>query len=173
MARDFEDIHDIDDLSDDELRDLVRQHLAAHNGLDPDDISVQVEDGVVHLAGRVGTETERRIAERVVTDVLGIEHVENEIVIDPIRRAESPEAIDDHLADEAAREGLLLGDRAVPLEPSADHLDETLDDEERTFGTTDVQDTIERAVPWIPPESPTPEGLEGTEAAPEDLGEQH
>src|SRR5918912_4553053 len=99
MARDFEDIHDLDDLSDDELRDLVRNNLAAHKGLDPDDISVQVEDGVVHLAGRVGTETERRIAERVVTDVLGAEQVENEIVIDPIRRAESPEAIDDHLAD--------------------------------------------------------------------------
>ena len=33
MARDFENIHNIDELSDDELRGLVREHLAAHNGL--------------------------------------------------------------------------------------------------------------------------------------------
>ena len=33
MARDFENIHDIDDLSDDELRDLVRDTLAEHKGI--------------------------------------------------------------------------------------------------------------------------------------------
>jgi hypothetical protein len=44
MARDFENLHDIDDLSDDELRGLVREHLAAHNGLDVDDLSVAVNE---------------------------------------------------------------------------------------------------------------------------------
>ena len=48
MARDFEDIHDLDDLSDDELRGLVREHLAAHNALDIDDLTVLVEDGAGH-----------------------------------------------------------------------------------------------------------------------------
>ena len=56
MARDFEDIHDIDDLSDDELGALVREHLAANHSIDADDISVRVDDdGVVFLNGRVGT----------------------------------------------------------------------------------------------------------------------
>ena len=173
MARDFEDIHDLDDLSDDELRDLVRNHLGAHKMLDPDDIEVQVEDGVVHLGGRVGTEAERRVAIHVVTDVLGIEQVENEIVIDPIRRGTSPEAIDDHLADEAERSGALLADDP---EPESDEVIQVRGDEQprrRLFGTTDVQSAIAHGTAWIPPEGPTPEGLEGSEADPEDLGEQH
>ena len=40
MARDFEDVHDLDDLSDRELRDLVRDRLAANNALDIDDLTV-------------------------------------------------------------------------------------------------------------------------------------
>src|SRR5437764_8583863 len=99
MARDFEDLNDTDDLSDDELRGLVREQLSAHNGLDIDDITVRIEDGTVVLGGRVGTDGERLIAEHVVTDVLGLA-VQNDIFVDPVRRAESPEAIDEHLVDE-------------------------------------------------------------------------
>src|SRR4029079_16852109 len=137
MARDFEDINNLDDLSDDELRGLVRDHLAAHNALDIDDLTVSVEDGTVILGGRVGTDGERLVAEHVVTDVVGTQRYRNEIFVDAIRRAESPEAVDEHLADEDRREGLLLGDRPVPLSPEAEHRDEDLDSE--LFGTTDVQ----------------------------------
>ena len=63
MARDYEDVNDIDDLSDDELRGLVREHLAGDSALDIDDITINVEDGHVILDGRVGTDEERRIAE--------------------------------------------------------------------------------------------------------------
>jgi hypothetical protein len=157
MAQDFEDIHDLDDLSDDELRDLVRERLAAHNGLDIDDLQVTVEDGTVCLDGRVGTDAERLVADHVVTDVLGINALENRIFVDPLRRAESPLAIDDHLADEDRREGLLLGDRSVPLSPEVQQVADDLDAE--LYGTTDVQKTIEEGTAWIPPESPTPEGL--------------
>lgn len=156
MAHDFEDIHDIDDLNDDELRALVRTHLAGNTSIDEADINVSVEDGVVILAGRVGTEAEVQVAEHVVTDVLGVEQFENQLVVDPLRRAESPEAIDDHLADEAEHEGLLLGDRALPLDPEAEHLKENLD--ERLYGTTDVHNAIADGTAWIPPQSPTPEG---------------
>jgi hypothetical protein len=92
-------------------------------------------------------------------------------VVDPIRRAESPIAIDEHLADEDAHEGLLLGDRPGTDSPEADHLREDVRAE--LFGTSDVQKSIEGAIPWIPPESPTPEGLSGTDASPGVLGEDH
>lgn len=157
MARDFEDIHDLDDLSDDELRGLVREHLQANNMLDIDDITVRVDDGVIVLGGRVGTDGEKLIAEHVVTDVLGAEEVRNEILVDPMRRAESPQAIDEHLVDDDQREGLLLGDRPVPLSPETEGLQDDVDHE--LYGTTDVGHAIQDGTAWIPPESPTPEGF--------------
>ena len=170
MARDFENIHDLDNLSDDELRDLVKQRLAEHNGLDPDDVTVEIEQGTVVLAGRVGTDGERRIAEHVVTDVLGITSVRNDIFVDATRRAESPMAIDDHLAEEDRTEGLLLGDRPTQYNDEAEPVDGTAD--QRLEGSTDVADVISAGVPWIPPESPTPEGIEGRPGEAE-LGEDH
>jgi hypothetical protein len=176
MERDFENIHDIDNLNDDELRQLVRGHLAAHNALDADYLDVRVEDGVVVLGGRVGTEGERRIAHHVVTDVLGITSVRNEILIDPTHRGESPEAIDDHLVDEDRTEGLLLGDKAQPFDPEAKPVDgdDSYSLDQHLFGTTDVQDAIAGGTTWIPPEAPTPEGIAGQDADPTDLsGEDH
>ena len=171
MARDYEDLQNLDQLDDREIRDLVRERLAAHNGLDIDDIVVNVENGAIALSGRVGTEGERRIADHILTDVLGVQEFSNELVIDPIRRAESPLDMDDHLDEEERTSGLLLGDRAVPLSPEAEHLADDAD--AHLGGTTDVGNAIESAAGWNPPESPTPEGLSGTDAAPEDYGEQH
>lgn len=171
MAHDYEDIDGIDDLSDDELRDLVRSRLAESNAIDVDDISVDVENGRVILAGRVGTEAEMRIADHIVTDSLGIVELDNEIVVDAIRRADSPEAIDDLLVAEDEAAGMLLDDREVPLSPEAEHLEEDLDG--RLFGTTDVNKSTAEGMPWIPPESPTPEGLSGTDAGSGAMGEDH
>lgn len=171
MAQDYENIDDTADMSDGELRAFVRDRLEEQLAFDPDDIEVAVRNGVVRLSGRVGTESEYRVVEHVVTDVLGLTEVKNELVVDPIRRAESPIAIDEHLADEDAHEGLLLGDRPGTDSPEADHLHEDVRAE--LFGTADVQKSIEGAIPWIPPESPTPEGLSGTDAAPGVLGEDH
>jgi hypothetical protein len=158
MARDFEDVNDIGDLSDSELRTLVREHLAAHNALDIDDLTVQVDHGTVLLGGRVGTEGERLVAEHVVTDIVGIGAVQNDIFVDPIRRAESPEAIDEHLVDEDRRSGLLLGDRPRSISPETEDLEPPLDAE--LYGPTDVHDAIADGTSWIPPESPTQEGLD-------------
>ena len=171
MAHDFEDLHDIDDLSDDELRDLVRDWLAQNETIDADDLVVRVEDGVVTLSGRVGTEAEQRIAERLVTDSLGITNVENEIVVDALRRAESPEAIDQHLVEEEVHSGLLLGDRAEPQDPEAEHLAEDID--AALFGTVDIHKSTERGASWNAPMTPTPEGLSGTDASPAEMGEDH
>jgi hypothetical protein len=170
MARDFEDIHDIDDLDDNELRALVREHLAADSALDIDDLAIRVKEGHVILEGRVGTDEERRIAEHIVTDVLGLEDYENNIFVDPVRRSLSPEAADDNLADEERLEGRLLGDRPVGIEPESETNVEDLDAE--LFGTTDVGHAIEEGTAWIPPEAPTPEGYPGEEERGE-FGEDH
>jgi hypothetical protein len=167
VEKDYEDIRDIDHLSDNELRALVRDEFDAQLAFDPDDVDISVASGVVRLSGRVGTEEELRIVERVATDVVGIERLKSELVVDPIRRAESPEAIDEHLVDEELHEGLLLGDRPGNDDPEAEHLREDLRAE--LFGTTDVQEAIEGAIPWNPPDGPTPEGLEGSEDTPSEL----
>jgi hypothetical protein len=167
MARDFENTHDLEDLSDDELAEVVRNHLRAHNALDIDELEVRAENGIVYLSGRVGTDEEYRIAEHVVTDVLGVLTVENGIFVDAVRRAESPEAIDEHLAEEDREEGVLLGDRAVPLSPEVEQTTDRLD--EQLYGTSDVQKATEAATAWIPPESPTPEGPVNDR----DFGEDH
>src|SRR6267143_158077 len=136
MPSEFENIHDLDDLSDRELRDLVRSQLRAHNGLDADYITVRTEEGVVILEGRVGTDYERRVAEHVVTDVLGVADVRNDLVVDANHRAESPLDIEDHLVEEERTEGLLLGDREVPMTTESEHIEEDLD--ARLYGTSDV-----------------------------------
>src|SRR5258708_30217562 len=110
MAGGVEDMHDVDNLSDRELRDVVLEHIEASTALEINDITVRVESGVVVLEGRVGDAGERRVAEHVLTDILGIQDFQNDIVVDPVRRAESPEAIDEHLADEDLHEGVLPRD---------------------------------------------------------------
>jgi len=167
VEKDYEDIRDIDHLTDNELRALVRDEFETQLAFDPDDVDVSVSSGVVRLSGRVGTEEELRIVERVATDVVGIERFKSELVVDPIRRAESPEAIDEHLVDERLHEGLLLGDSPRPEDPEATHLHENIRAE--LFGTTDVQQSIEGAIPWNPPDGPTPEGVEGSEDTPSEL----
>jgi hypothetical protein len=171
VDKDFENVRETDLLTDNELRALVRDELEMQLAFDPDDVDVAVRSGVVRLSGRVGTEEELRIAERVVTDVVGIEKLASELVVDPLRRAESPEPIDEHVVDEELHEGLLLGDRSRQDAPEAEHLRENLRAE--LFGTTDVQESIEGAIPWNPPDSPTPEGLSGTDAGPNVMSDDH
>ena len=158
MARDFEDIFRLDDLNDDDLRALVRDQLAEYESIDADNILVTATNGEVVLAGRVGTEEERRVAERILSDVIGLKRYRNDLVVDEIRRDEEPEAVDDHLAVSRERHGEPLGRRPENVDDEAEHLDEDLD--ARMFGTHDVQSAIERGTAWNPPDEPTPEGFE-------------
>ena len=171
MEKDYEDIRDIENLTDNELRALLRDEFEAQLAFDSDDIDISVSSGLVRLSGRVGTEEELRIVERVVTDLVGVSRMKSGLVVDPIRRAESPEAIDEHLADEQLHEGLLLGDVARPENPESEHLHENVRAE--LFGTTDVQQAIEGAIPWNPPDGPTPEGMSGTDATPNVMSDDH
>jgi hypothetical protein len=158
MERDFENIFRLDELSDDDLRALVREQLGEYETVDADNILVTVANGEVVLAGRVGTEEERRIAERILSDVIGLKSYRNDLVVDEIRRDEEPEAVDDHLAASGARHGEPIGRRPEQLNDEAEHLDEDLD--ARMFGTHDVQAAIESGTAWNPPDEPTPEGFD-------------
>ena len=53
MARDFENIHDLDDLSDDDLRDLVRDWLRQQSGIDADDVGVHVDPEAARAESRI------------------------------------------------------------------------------------------------------------------------
>jgi hypothetical protein len=171
--RDYEDMTSIEDMDDDELKEFVLDRLSEHEGLDSDDIEVDVENGMVRLSGRVGTEAELRIAEHVLTDVVGVPEVDNELVVDAIRRGTTSEDVDDETNEQEDARGLLLGD--VPEQETDEVIqargDEDLD--ERMFGTTDVQESIAHGTAYIPPESPTPEGMLGTDAGPGEMGEDH
>ncbi len=158
-------------MSDGELRSLIRDRLDEQVSFDPADVEVEVSRGVVRVSGRVGTESEMRVVEHLLTDVIGVATVENDIVVDAIRRAESPMDIEDHLADEARHEGILLGDRPRSESPEAEHLTEHLRAE--VEGTTDVGEAISGAIPWTPPDGPTPEGMRGTDADVGASGEEH
>jgi hypothetical protein len=102
-----------------------------------------------------------------VTDVLGVQSIQNDIFVDSTRRATSPEPIDEHIVDESRREGLLLGDRATQQSDEVEEAEQSLDAD--LYGTRDVSSAIADGTSWIPPESPTQEGfVEGRES-----GENH
>ena len=170
MARDFEDYTSPDSLDDEELREHVRERIANNGGIDVDNVTVRVRDGVVHLLGRVGTEEEVRVADHVLTDVLGLQRYENELVVDALRRAEADEAADDELAQHD-RQADILGDTPKGLSPEAEGSVEDLESE--LYGTHDVMDAIANGESYSPPDRATPEGFSGTPRAPEAFGEDH
>jgi BON domain-containing protein len=161
MADDYENTDDIANLSDDELRTRVIEELKAHKTIDANDVIVHVNKGKVRVTGRIGTEMELRTVDHILTDNLGLTNLKNNLVVDEIRRAESPEAIDEHLVDEDEHSGLLLGDHPSQQDPEAEHI--LADRNPNPRATHDVSEAIEEAEPWIPPEGPTPEGLGGEE----------
>jgi BON domain-containing protein len=158
MAQDFENVFDLDDLSDEELRGLVRERLSQDEHVDVDNILVTVKDGFVTLSGRVGTEMEKQVADHVLSDVIGLENYANDIFIDPIRRDLEPEAADEQVGRVRGREEetLLGGSDVDTTDPEAARADDN--DDSSLFGTHDYGSVMENGVPWIPPDEPTPEG---------------
>ncbi|MDQ2664934.1 MAG: BON domain-containing protein [Gemmatimonadota bacterium] len=171
MARDYEDLHNIEELDDNELRELVREQLREHAGLDIDEITVLVSQGKVTLSGRVGTDGERRVAEHVLTDVLGIEDYQNDLVVDQLARARNPEAADESIAETEERSGGFRGDVQVSMTDESAHLADGADDD--LAGTSDYQQVMEDGLTYNPPSSPTAEGMLGSDAGPEDMGGRH
>ncbi|CAN5604179.1 hypothetical protein BH23GEM10_BH23GEM10_07770 [soil metagenome] len=155
MAGDYEDMNDIEALTDDELLALLKQQLAGHPDVDIDRIDVTVSEGRVILAGRVGTESEFQIIEHLLTDVIGVGTVENGLVVDELVRAEQPEAADEANELVYGGGGSAHGG-ADRTEDSAEHLLNDTAAEQR--GTDDVGEAVERGHSYNPPDSPVQEG---------------
>ncbi len=118
------------DLTDQELILSIREMLSEEE-YDISHFHVDVEDGVVYLSGEVGSEDERGEIDDLVSEMIGVEEVSNELSLDK-------------------------GDDEIDLEDDEDEDEENLDvleDNEET-GTTDPTEAAEEGIPYIPPHKP-------------------
>lgn len=159
MAQDNQDFDelffDFDNMDDEEVYDVVQQQLREYPNLDPGRIEVSVRDGHVTLAGRVGTDGEKQVAEKVVVETLGITKFSNELVVSELARGDVPEAADEAAAYEAELDEQMGGGTSSQSDTAA-HLAEDLDAE--TFGTRDMQKAVEEGATYEPPDRPIAEG---------------
>jgi hypothetical protein len=160
MPRDYEDLYDLDNMDDTELRELIEQELAEYPELDPDLIEPVVEDGFVRLEGRVGTEQELQQVEHLLSDVLGLSAYSNGLVVDETVRGLRSEAADEEAVEEAELSGSSAED-AAHTDPEAAHLMEDTVSEQ--YGTQDVRKAVERGHSYEPPDRPPQEGSRSEE----------
>ena len=156
MAQDFSDLYDFSTMTDDEIYDVVVQHLREYPEVDADWIQVNVRDGTVILSGRVGSDAEVSIAEKIVVEILGVEDFTNELVVDELHRGELPMAADDAFTAEEEVDDQMGEGRGVQQSDTAEHLVEDL--EALSFGTHDMQAAIEDGASYQPPDRPIPDG---------------
>lgn len=156
MAHDYENIHDIGSMDDGEIQALIEQELGENPDIDPADVDVRVASGRVTLEGRVGTEGEYQAIEHVVTDLLGIKDVSNEMVIDELRRGEQSEAADYAAGDRSARGDAGSDGASDRTSDTAQHL--MSDTAGEQFGTSDVSEAISEGLSYNPPDNPPQEG---------------
>jgi hypothetical protein len=95
------------------------------------------------------------VAQAIVTDVLGLREVANELVIDELVRGQYSEAADEAATEDAEAEAM-LGERANQTEDTADHLQENLRSD--LYGTQDIQEAIQDGRSYNPPPGPIQEG---------------
>lgn len=149
------DIFDFSGMTDDELYDVVVQELREHPEIDSDWVEVRVKDGHVTLSGRVGSDSEVSVAEQVITEILGLEQLTNELMVDELHRGEMPEAADDALAQELETD-VQYGSTSENQSDTAAHLVEDLD--AQTYGTHSLSDAVNDGATYNPPDRPTGEG---------------
>ena len=155
MARDF-DPYDFSGMSDDEIYDVVVQHLGEYPELDIGWIQVAVHDGHVTLSGRVASDGEAQIAEKALVEVMGLTDVSNQLVVDELHRGQAPEAADDAVAQDEEVDDQLGEPSSEQQSDTAAHLMEDL--ETQTYGTHDVGAAIEEGASYTPPQRPVPDG---------------
>lgn len=156
MAGEFGgDLYDFQEMTDDEVRSVVIEHLQEQTNLDPDDIDVIVRNGRVTLEGRVGTDDEVQVAGEVVDDLLGLDDCINNLVVDPLRRGTEPIAADESAIVPGSEEDN-LGGFDLQQSDTAEHLVEDIESE--TLGTHDTIRAIRDASAYSPPDGPIGDG---------------
>jgi hypothetical protein len=159
MANDYEDAINLDQMDDDDVGELIRQHLDDDNDFNVDTVDIDVHDGRVVVEGRVGSEGERQHVDQVLS-ALGAVDFANNVVVDENTRAQRPAAADEAAA-ENARTTSALGESGDVTSDTATHLQP--DDRGEMYGTRDPGKAIEEGKSYTPPEGPTQEGIEGDE----------
>lgn len=160
MAKGHDDVYDVRTMEDGELRTLVVQLLREEPSIDADGIDVFVRAGTVRVRGRLGTEQEIEAVEQILLDRLGVENMENELVVDELVRHSLSEAADVASIEEdrASYNRQSRGDRT---DPEASHLIENVESE--LYGTEDMQKAIEQGESYTPPDAPHEEGTRSRE----------
>ncbi len=149
MANEFGgDVYDFQNMTDDEIRGVVLDHLRDYPNINTDEIDVVVANGAVTLTGRVGTDAEVEVASSLLDDVLGLERFSNELMVDELRR--------DAVRDEDAVGDEPLADPSAYQSDTAEHLVEDLEGE--TYGTDDIGRAIRDGSPYSPPDGPFADG---------------
>lgn len=65
--------------SDERIKDDIHEELIRHSSMDASDIEVQVKGGEVTLSGQVALRRDKRLAEELAENVLGVRDVQNQL----------------------------------------------------------------------------------------------
>jgi hypothetical protein len=155
MARSF-DPYDLSGMTDDEIYDVVVQHLGEYPELDMGWIDVSVNEGRVTLSGRVSSDGEVQIAEKALVEVVGLTELRNELIVDELHRGEAPMAADDAVAQDQEVSDQMGEPSQQNQSDTAAHLME--DPETQAYGTHDVGTAIEEGASYNPPDRAVPDG---------------
>jgi len=158
MATDAREPFDATNLSDDELRQVIREQLREAPEVDEGWVEVEVDAGHVRLSGQLGTDGEARITEKLVTELVGVDRFTNELVVGAQHREERPLDPSEDAAGEAPDQG---GEERRAQSDTAAHLQEDLEAE--TYGTRDMQQAIQEGPTYEPPDRPRPDGYDSGE----------
>jgi BON domain len=155
------DPYDFSVMDDDEIYDVVVQHLSEYPELDMGWIEVRVKGGHVTLSGRVSSDGEAQIAEQALLDVLGLPEITNDLVVDELHRGEAPEAADDAVTQDREVDDQ-MGEPQGNHSDTAEHLVEDLD--AMSYGTHDPGTAIQDGTSYEPPDRPVPDGYGSRES---------
>jgi RNA polymerase-binding transcription factor len=122
---------DLNLLDDSELAEAIREHLKEDGRIDGDELRIICREGVVHLSGVLPSETEHQILLQVVTDVLGLKEV-----VDDIR-------VEELLWEREDRSKKELAEKPLPWQ--------------EPYGTEDIVECEEEGKEFVAPSAPTPE----------------
>lgn len=153
MARDSREIFDTQNLSDDELRRVILERLRESPKVDEGWVEVEVDAGHVRLSGQLGTDSEAKLVEKLVVELVGAEELTSELTVGAQHREERT------LEPETGRSE--DGDDDRPQSDTAQHLQEDLEAE--SYGTQDMQQSIQEGPTYEPPTRPRPDGYRSDE----------